>query len=41
VRTGDTLFRIALRFGTTVAALQAANNLSGTLIYVGQRLVIP
>ena len=41
VVTGDTLFRLALRFGTTVAKLQAANNLSGTRIYVGQVLVIP
>jgi len=41
VQAGENLFRIALRYGTTVAALQAANNLSGTGIFVGQRLVIP
>jgi LysM repeat protein len=41
VQAGDTLFRIALRFGTTVVALQRANGLAGTLIYAGQRLVIP
>jgi LysM repeat protein len=41
VQSGDTLFRLALRFGTTVAALQAANHLSGTTIYVGQVLSIP
>lgn len=42
VQTGDTLFRLALRFGTTVSALQAANGLGGsTRIYVGQSLVIP
>ena len=27
-------------YGTTVQAIQAANGLTGTLIYVGQRLVI-
>jgi CSLREA domain-containing protein len=41
VVTGDTLFSLAIRFGTTVAKLQAANNLRGTRIYVGQVLVIP
>jgi LysM repeat protein len=42
VRRGENLFRIALRYGTTVQALALANNLSRTsLIYVGQRLVIP
>jgi len=42
VQRGENLFRIALRYGTTVQALARANNLSNTsLIYVGQRLVIP
>ncbi len=42
VRPGENLFRIALRYGVTVNALTAANNLSNSrLIYVGQRLVIP
>ncbi|MFN8379022.1 MAG: LysM peptidoglycan-binding domain-containing protein [Anaerolineae bacterium] len=42
VRPGDTLFGIALRFNTTVSALQRANNISNpNLIYVGQRLIIP
>jgi LysM repeat protein len=42
VRRGDNLFRIALRFGTTVAALSQANNISNpNLIYVGQVLRIP
>lgn len=41
VQPGENLFRIALRYGTTVEALQAANRLSGATIYVGQRLVIP
>ncbi|MDB5051116.1 MAG: hypothetical protein JWO30_4187 [Fibrobacteres bacterium] len=39
VRSGDNLFDIARRFGTTVSALLAANNMSrGTLIRAGQRL---
>lgn len=42
VQRGDTLSSIALRYGTTVAALMAANQLANpNLIYVGQRLVIP
>lgn len=41
VQPGDTLFRIALRFGTTVSAIQAANGLTGTIIYIGQVLTIP
>jgi LysM repeat protein len=41
VQSGDTLYRISLRFGVTVAALRAANTLPGDLIYVGQRLRIP
>jgi LysM repeat protein len=42
VQPGDTLFAIALRFGTPAADIAAANNLSNpNLIFVGQRLVIP
>jgi LysM repeat protein len=41
VQQGDTLNLIAQRFGTTVAAIQAANNLTGTEINVGQELIIP
>ncbi len=41
VQRGDNLFRIAQRFGTTVTAIQAANGLTGTTIYVGQTLIIP
>jgi LysM repeat protein len=41
VVAGDNLFRIALRFNTTVAALQAANGLTSIYIYVGQVLIIP
>ncbi len=38
VRRGDTLFAIARRFGTTVAALQHLNGLSDTTIRVGDVL---
>ncbi len=41
VQAGDTLFSIAVRFGTTVEAIRQANNLTGDTIYVGQTLVIP
>ncbi|HBY94272.1 MAG TPA: hypothetical protein DEP84_09970 [Chloroflexi bacterium] len=41
VQRGDTLSSIARRFGTTVQAIMAANNLQSTTIYVGQRLIIP
>ncbi len=41
VSTGDTLFSIAIRYGTTVNAIQTLNNLTGDLIYVGQVLRIP
>ncbi len=41
VRSGDTLGKIAQRFGTTVSRLQAWNSLSGTQINVGQSLRVP
>lgn len=42
VQPGDTLNSIALRFGTTVLALQQANGLgSSDVILVGQVLIIP
>ncbi|MEF2279716.1 LysM peptidoglycan-binding domain-containing protein [Deinococcus sp. YIM 134068] len=41
VRRGDNLNRIAARAGVSVAALRAANKLSGTLIKPGQRLRVP
>lgn len=41
VRPSDTLYAIALRYGTTVQAIMATNGLTGTMIFVGQRLVVP
>lgn len=42
VKPGDTLFRIALQFGTSVAAIAQANNIiNPALIHVGQVLTIP
>ena len=41
VKSGDALSRIAANQGVTLSALRAANNLSGDLIRVGQKLVIP
>jgi LysM repeat protein len=41
-RAGDTLWDIALRYGTTVAALAAANGLSNpSFIRVGQAIAVP
>ena len=41
VRRGDTLSAIAARYGVTVASLQQVNGLAGTIILVGQRLIVP
>ena len=41
VQRGDTLFDIAQRYGTTVAEIQAANELVDTRINAGQELRIP
>lgn len=41
VRSGESLYSIAQRYGTTVEALRAANGLSGSYIETGQRLIIP
>jgi peptide/nickel transport system permease protein len=42
VQRGETLFRIAQRYGTTVEAISKANAIANpSRIYVGQRLVIP
>jgi LysM repeat protein len=42
VQLGENLFRLSLRYGTTIEAIQQANSLADEhSIYVGQRLVIP
>ncbi len=41
VSPGDTLYRLAVRYGTTVAAIRWANCLSGNSIYAGQPLYLP
>ena len=41
VRRGDTLFRIAMMFRTTAAALVQANCRTSSLIYAGERLWVP
>ena len=41
VQRGDTLSTIAARYGVTVAALQQVNGLAGTIIVVGQQLIVP
>jgi len=42
IKSGDTLYAIAVKYGTTVQAISAANNISNpNLIQVGQVLVIP
>ena len=42
VRSGENLFRIALRYGVTYQAIAAANSIANpNHIYAGQRLVIP
>jgi LysM repeat protein len=42
VQPGENMFRIALRYGTTVEAIASANGIANpALIYVGQTLVVP
>jgi N-acetylmuramoyl-L-alanine amidase len=41
VSRGDSLSEIAERFNISLASLKASNRLSGNVIQVGQRLVIP
>ncbi len=42
IGSGENLFRVALRYGVSVQALAAANNITNaSQVYVGQRLLIP
>jgi LysM repeat protein len=41
VRSGETLSHLAVRYGTTSAAIRQANGMSSSTIYIGRRLAIP
>ncbi|MEL6288193.1 MAG: LysM peptidoglycan-binding domain-containing protein [Pseudomonadota bacterium] len=41
VAKGDTLYGISRRYGVSVGAIQSANNMRGTAIRLGQKLIIP
>jgi uncharacterized YkwD family protein len=41
VQSGDTLYRLSLRFNTTVTELMRINRLSSTTIFVNQLLLVP
>ncbi|MDF1815557.1 MAG: LysM peptidoglycan-binding domain-containing protein [Verrucomicrobiales bacterium] len=41
VAKGENLYRISLRYGTTISAIQNANGLGNTTIFPGQVLQIP
>lgn len=41
VSTGDNLYEISRKYGTTVENLKAINGLTGNIIYVGQELIVP
>lgn len=41
VKRGDTLYGLSRKYGTSVSSIQRANNISGTTIGIGQRLIIP
>jgi LysM repeat protein len=41
VVSGDSLQKIAAKFGVTVTALKTANKLTSDVIKIGQKLVIP
>ena len=41
VKSGDTLYQIAIRYGTTVDAIKRLNNLTSNILSIGQVLKIP
>lgn len=41
VRKGDTLTKIARKYGVSIASIQATNHLRSTSLEIGQKLVIP
>ena len=40
IKSGDTLNKISAQFGVSVANLQARNNISGSLIFAGQKIIV-
>ena len=41
VKSGDTLYKIALEYNTTVDEVKKANNLTSNMISIGQKLIVP
>ncbi len=41
VSPGDTLYSIAVRYGTTIQAIRSANDLTGDVLLPGMKLIIP
>lgn len=41
VVSGDSLYKIAQKFNTSVKAIQDLNNLNNTMLSIGQKLLIP
>ena len=41
VKSGDSLWSIAKKFGTTIDSIKTANDLSDDMIYPMQQLIIP
>ncbi len=41
VKKGDTLYDLSRKYGATVAGIQKANNIKGSNIVIGKRLIIP
>lgn len=41
IKKGDTLYKLAKQYDTTVQRLKEENNLTSNLIYVGQKLLVP